>query len=461
METQNTVAKAWQRKSTQVTLKLMLIGFLILFLLIPKYLILNLVDERQGYNNAVINEVSQSWAGKQLITGPSLVIPYTEKIPDESGKLVTQVEKSVVIFPNDFTINGDVETSVKKRSIYQVLLYNSSMRLTGNFSIPEGAMPADSKITYHPEKAYVVIGISALKGIDNKIKLKWNEQDLPVLPGTKDISFQAKQNSNNSSSLLLEPSVSNFSSGIHAPVDLSNDKSDYAFSFDLNLKGSQQLLFVPIGKNNEIHLTSPFPNPKFVGEFLPEHTTNETGFDAKWSIFEYNRNIPDFQIGFSTIDLSNAIFGVDLTFAIDNYTKAYRSVNYMILVIALTFLVVFLSELMYRNRIHIFQYTLVGLALAIFFVLLLSISEFLSFNQGYLIAAAMTILLLYWYSFSMFSNRKSSNFMLAFLVIEFLYIFVIVQLEKMSLLVGAIGLFISIAGTMYATRKIKWYEDQV
>ena len=133
----------------------------------------------------------------------------------------------------------------------------------------------------------------------------------------------------------------------------------------------------------------------------------------------------------------------------------------MILFIVLTFLVVFLTEVVYRLRIHIFQYILIGLALVLFFTLLLSVSEFTGFNTAYILSALSTITLLYFYSLSVFQNKKSSLILLVLLMSLFVYIFLIIQLETMALLAGTLGLFVILAATMYATRSIKWYEEKV
>ncbi|MBK9568296.1 MAG: inner membrane CreD family protein [Saprospiraceae bacterium] len=175
-----------------------------------------------------------------------------------------------------------------------------------------------------------------------------------------------------------------------------------------------------------------------------------------WNIIKVSRHIKRPTM---LIDIGTNVFGVKIVDAVDNYSKSYRAGKYMILFVILTFLVVFLTEIVERIHIHIFQYTLIGLALAIFFTLLLSISEFWGFDLAYSGAAVATIGLIFLYSLGMFKNKRSSALLLGLMVALFAYIYIIIQLEKTALLAGSIGLFVIIALTMYVTRKIKWFEE--
>ena len=161
----------------------------------------------------------------------------------------------------------------------------------------------------------------------------------------------------------------------------------------------------------------------------------------------------------TNISLGDNLFGVEIRVLVDNYAKTHRAGKYMILFVILTFMVVFLTEIVHRIHIHIFQYTLIGLALAIFFTLLLSISEFWGFDLAYFGAAAATIGLIFLYSLGMFKNKKSSGLLFGLMVALFAYIYIIIQLKKTALLAGSIGLFVIVALTMYVTRKIKWFEE--
>ena len=455
----------FKKQGTQITLKLILIGILILFLLIPKFLILDLVEERQRINETVTNEVSSSWANDQIITGPALVIPYQYVSKDEKGNEVLSNKYRLIIYPEDFQVDGNVETESKHRSIYTVLLYTSTLKATGSFKMPlleELSIP-NANMLY--DEASIIMGVGDLKGINNKVDVVWNGNPIAVKPGLQGLSFVSAQigessRSDNSSDYNTNSLLRNIQTGLFARVDIDTSGKAMDFSFNLDIKGSGSLWFSALGKNTTVHLASTFPDPSFVGEYLPSHTTTDNGFVADWNVLEYNKTLPPYQVGVDKVDMGVSVFGIRIKEPVDNYTKTYRAGKYMILFIALTFLVVFLTELINNLRIHIFQYLLIGLSLAIFFTLLLSISEFLGFDLAYIIAAIGTISVIYLYSLGMFSNRRSSHILLTLLMTLFGYIYLIIQLETSALLVGSIGLFMIIACTMYATRKIKWYEEE-
>ncbi|MBC7884393.1 MAG: cell envelope integrity protein CreD [Saprospiraceae bacterium] len=461
METQN--KSFFQNPSTQITLKLALIVILVLFLLIPKVLIMELVEERRQLSQSVIDEVSSGWSNDQIITGPVLVIPYHEMVPQaDLTKPNITVKKNLLIYPEILDTEGTIDTESKYRSLYKVLLYRSSMDIKGSFVIPDHNLINISQQDLLYQEAYIAVGITDPKGIENNIDFKWSDQPFSLSPGMVDVHFKLEENNTPDRRLNYELPDGNynrgFKTGLHTKIPVTAERNNYTFSYNLDIKGSKSLMFAPIAKATSVHLSSSFADPVFSGGFLPEHKTDSKGFDARWNILEYNKTLPPFQKEVSEIDLGKNVFGVKIQQMIDNYTTTYRAVKYMILFVALTFLVVFLTEIVQRLRIHIFQYTLIGLALAIFFTLLLSISEFWGFDRAYISAATATIGLIYLYSLGMFRSSKSSLTLLGLLVGLFGYIYLIIQLEKMALLAGSLGLFVIIAATMYVTRKIKWFE---
>lgn len=454
----------FQNPGTQITLKLALIFFLVIFLLIPKFMILDLIEERQKLSESVINEVSTGWGAEQIHTGPALVIPYYHFVPiEDKTKPTIRAKTNLVIMPETLNIDGTVTTESKYRSLYKVLLYKSGMKINGSFRVPDAQITNIKPEDLLPDEAYIVMGIKDPKGINNKIDMQWDNQELTLHPGMENISFninpQVSISPNTELGHYNGQHLEGFKTGLHTktPVDLNT--KEYVFSYQLDIKGSKGLMFAPLGKSTEVHLKSTFTDPVFAGGFLPEHKTNTGGFDANWKILEYNKSLPSFQKDNDVIDLGDNVFGVKIRHLIDNYAKSYRAGKYMILFIILTFLVVFLTEIVEKIRIHIFQYTLIGFALAIFFTLLLSISEFYGFDAAYFGAAIATIGLIFLYSLGMFRSRNSSVLLMVLLVTLFGYIYLIIQLEKTALLVGSVGLFVIIAATMYVTRRIKWFEE--
>lgn len=420
-------------------LKALITGGLILVMLIPIAFVVNLIEERQQRQEDVKKEVSSKWAGSQSITFPYLYIPYHVIV---SNKKDTSFEtRSFLVLPDNLAVTGAVEAEQRKRSIYKVLLYNSTLNAKGNFKIqiPEGVDAASIDWA----NAKLCTGISDFKGILQKITARVNNiaYDLSAGLPTNDID----------------------TNGLSTPVPLSADAigKEITFEMPLKIKGSDQLHFVPLAGNSQFSLSSNWNSPSFDGNTLPaERNLDNKGFEASWNFnkanLPFNTVLKDFN--FKKDDYA---FGVSLLQPADQYSKTMRCVKYAILFIGLSFSLFFIVEIMQKKPFHPVQYVLVGLALVIFYTLLLSISEFLQFDTAYLIAAAATVLLITFYAKSHFKSWKTASVFTG--VIGFIYgfIFVLIRLEDTALLVGSIGLFIILALAMYASRKINWYGNSV
>jgi inner membrane protein len=247
-------------------------------------------------------------------------------------------------------------------------------------------------------------------------------------------------------------------SGISSAVQIYDEgKGKYNFHFESNLKGSESLNIVPVGKTTKVMLNSNWGNPSFIGAFLPDkRVVNEKGFSASWKVLHLNRDFPQQWTGNAPETMTQSSFGVNLITPNDNYQQSSRSVKYAILIIALVFMAFFFIEILNNKRVHPFNYILIGLALCIFYTLLLSISEFLIFNISYLIASFLTICLVFLYSKSIFQNTQLSGLVALVMLTLYGFIFVIIQLEDTALLIGSIGLFAILSITMYISRRINW-----
>jgi len=232
----------------------------------------------------------------------------------------------------------------------------------------------------------------------------------------------------------------------------------YNFTLSLDLKGSQLLYFTPVGKVTDIALTSEWSNPSFNGAFLPDsREVNEKGFVAKWNVLHLNRNFPQSWTN-NRHTIYNSSFGIDLLLPVDNYQKSYRSVRYAILFIGLTFLIFFFIEVLHKVFIHPIQYILVGVALIVFYTLLLSISEHLHYNFAFIISAIATLLLIAGYVRAILRSGSFTMLISGILTVLYTFIFVIIQLQDYALLIGSVGLFIIVGLVMYFSRKIDWYS---
>ncbi|MBT8218258.1 MAG: cell envelope integrity protein CreD, partial [Bacteroidia bacterium] len=232
------------------------------------------------------------------------------------------------------------------------------------------------------------------------------------------------------------------------------------FEYSIQLKGSNDLQFTPLGKTTAIQLQSSWPDPSFTGNFLPdERTVTEQGFEASWKVLHLNRNFPQRWLDNAYTDLlGSTAFGVQLYLPADDYQSVMRASKYGLMTIVLTFLVFFLVEIMGKIRIHPIQYILVGLAVSLFYILLISISEHSSFNFAYGIATAGIIGMIYLYSLVVFKNMKHSTILLGVLLGIYAFVFVTLQLVDYALLIGSIGLTLILAVTMYLTRNIDWFN---
>lgn len=424
-------------EANRLLIKGLIIGVLILVMMIPSALIFNLVQERAERQQQVIHEVSSKWAEPQTIVGPVLMLPYTEFSTDSKGQ--TTSSRSMAYFlPDKLDIQGGLTPEKRHRSIYDVTLYRSEITLNGNFDKLNLAA-----LNIRPEnvlwnEARLTMGLSDARGLEDEVPLTWNGSNQKLEAGV--------------------PENDVLTAGLQAAVACSAEGSG-TFSIKLKIKGSEYFYFTPLGKSTSVKLKSNWQNPAFDGKYLPNSTVDvsDKGFSATWKIQQASRPYPQ-QWTNANQKLSESAFGVRLVQPTDNYAKTERSVKYALLFIGLTFAVFFFIELLQKKQIHPLQYFLVGVALTVFYTLLLSFSEYIGFNKAYAIAAVATITLIGLYVWSMFKHGKIAiGFTLA-LGSLYAYIFFLIQLQDYALLFGSVGLFVVVALAMYSSRKVDWYH---
>ncbi|MDO8367895.1 MAG: cell envelope integrity protein CreD [Saprospiraceae bacterium] len=429
-----------QRNGT--TLKGIIIFFLMLVLLIPTSMVESLIYERQGRHNEAINEVSSKWGQSQTLSGPILVLPYEQTQRSTDGKEVFKETKFACFLPDELRVNGQINPEKRHRGIFDVVLYSSRLKLEGSFNAPEveKLVPAGATVLW--DKASLVLGIPDLRGLEDQVTLQWDGQASMFDPGI--------------------PVSGLLQSGIHVPIALkaaalNKAAGSHSFKIELALKGSGALFFTPVGKVTDVKIASPWADPSFTGAFLPdEKTVSPAGFEASWKVLNLNRNYPQQWTSEAQMNFSESTFGVDFLIPVDNYQKSTRSVKYAILFICLTFLTIFFIEMGQSRRVHPFQYALIGLALVIFYTLLVSISEHLSFNAAYFIAAVMTIGMTGLYARSLFQSNRMALFVCGTMTVLYGFLFVVLQQQDYALLIGSLGLFAILAVVMYVSRRINW-----
>ncbi len=443
---------AWLR--TSVLLKLIVIGILVLLLLIPANMLSSLIYEREATRNTATAEVSSKWGNQQCVGGPVLTLPYQENYQDAKGNKLQRTAFAHFL-PEDLQIDGNIQPEKRYRGIYVVILYNSRLTMSGRFKKPDveslGLQPSDIQWN----KAFLSLGITDLKGIKDTIQWQVNGQSLLVNPGI--------------------PSNDILASGVSAPLQINQDS--YEFKCELNLNGSTQLSFLPFGKKTTVSIRSPWESPSFVGNFLPDtRSITKDGFKATWQVLQYNRNFPQQGLGAfigseeASVFAENTVtsvaqntktdasFGVKLLLPVDEYQKTIRSTKYNVMFILITFIAFFFVEILNKKRIHPIQYLLVGFAVCLFYLLLLSISEHLSFNWAYLIGCVVILSLVTFYVKHVFQNTKLTLLFSGILALLYGFFYSLLQLEDYSLLLGSAGLVLILGAVMYLTRHINWYK---
>lgn len=459
------------KNSVLMVIKLLAIGFIMLILLIPQNMISSLVRERAVRRDSVVAEVSYKWGNPQTLTGLILAIPYKKysTIKKDGKEEKTEEINYAYFLPTNLNIRGSVEPETLKRGIYEVVVYKSLLDFKGEFKRPDFSKwdIKDEDVLW--DKAIVSIGIPDTRGINENIKIAWNGKEFFTAPGTKMglvLDPMARVNysfAEDEFGIMPSATAQNAGadiSGVSAEIPLEKEKEIYEYSFKINLNGSGSLNFSPLGSQTNVELASLWQNPSFDGAFLPdERNVAKDGFNAKWKILELNRNFPQSWLGKLSANISEFDFGVKLLIPVDEYQKTNRSIKYAILLIALTFLIFFFVEIINKIKIHPIQYILVGLAILLFFTLLLAITEYVNFNIAYLISSLATVLMIFLYSRTVLKKTRLAILATGILAAIYIFIFTIIQLQDYSLLVGSIGLFIILAVVMFVSRKIDWYGN--
>jgi inner membrane protein len=442
-------------KRYRTIIKLIGVGILILLLLIPLGLISGVLSDRLGRRNEAVADITSSWGKQQCVIGPVLGIPYQYKfkavkeVAGADGKMEKcEVEETAIaiayFLPELLNVSGDAQTQMLHRGIYEAAVFRAEVKLSGKFTAPDfGALKIDIKDVQWKD-AFVTIAINDLRGTREGLVLDWGATKRPLLPGS-----QVPGYTTGATAMLGDGKP------INAPVE---------FSIPIDFNGSEGIYFAPFGVQNEAVLKSNWPDPAFRGAFLPaDRSVRADGFDAKWKVSYYGRDYPQSWTSrtgnerFTTQAVSQSMFGAQFLSILDAYRFVERSIKYGILFLVLVFTTFFLFEVTARQKIHPFQYLMVGAALCLFYLLLLSISEFIGFGLAYLIAAAASTILITWYCRFFLGGGVRTLMIGAGLAGVYTFLYITLRQQDYALLMGAIALFIVLAIVMYVTRKVDWY----
>jgi inner membrane protein len=428
------------------------IGFLILLLLIPINMINGVINERKQLRENVVAEIAKSSSYSQKLVGPVLVVSYTKKVmewrmDDETKKRYQEAvfkAGSLYFLPEAFVVDGKIKTERRARGIYEARLYHADNNISGHFDIPANYGITEDLTDYVFDAPYISMGIKDIRGIENALKIKVNDDLLDMEPGSK---------------------LGMLGEGVHAVLKSPDvqQKSKLYFALNLILQGTEDLSIVPIGRESNVTLSSDWPHPSFMGDYLPvSHDINDTGFIAKWRTSYFSSNLAE---SFDNcVEQKNCLafesryFGVNLIDPVDQYVKSDRAIKYALLFIALTFAGFFLFEILKRLAVHPVQYGLVGLALAFFYLLLVSLSEHITFGLAYLLSSAACILLIGFYvSYVLKSFLRGTLFSISLAGLYGL-LYGLLSAEDYALLMGSLLLFGLLGVFMILTRNLDWYS---
>ena len=429
------------RGGFKITKRVIVLGILVALVLIPLYMVHDLVTERYDRSLSVASEVSGQWGAEQLIAGPVVTVPYlvhVQATTDGTKRELTE-RRYAQFLPDSLSITATAKTEKRYKSIYELLVYAADIHLAGRLPEPSfaGIHVPEGDVLW--DEATVAIGIADMGGI-RRLTLKLDDKDLAPVPG------------------MLRGNL--FGAGAHAKLDSVNPMSAHDFAIDIALNGSGQLAFLPMGNETTVALNADWPHPGFSGSFLPvERQIDARRFSARWSVSALARSYPQVwtsdDLDFSSVN--DGRLGVELTLPGDAYQQIDRLVKYGALVIGLTFTTIFVVGLLKSGRTHFVQYLLVGAALCLFYLLALSLAEQVRFLYAYAAASAVDIGMI-----ALYLGRTVTRFtgFLAGAVLSVIYgyMYLLLQMEDYVLLSGTVGLFIALGFVMYATRNVDWFS---
>ena len=421
----------------KIETKLIIIIGLIVLLLIPIFMIQNLIDERSELQQQVQADIAKSSSDEQQVIGPFIHAQYLETVTVD-GKTSEQL-MNMTLLPESLNVSSNLATFEKYRGIYKALLYRSQNQFEGRFKTSALAVLADKKI----KRLNLILAISDIRGIGQGSHINVNERSYELLPGTQ---------------------LDQLPQGIRVELDYETIRKSEVLPYQigLNLQGMRQLSFAPVGKNSSLTMQADWPHPSFVGDYLPiESSISAQDFSASWQTNYFATNLKElfnqclFRNECTLFKQRN--MGVNLVDSVNHYLKNYRASNYAILVIVLIFASFFLLEVLRDEPIHPVQYGFVGLALAVFYLLLISLSEHLGFNIAYLLSALASAILLSVYVAGMLKNSKHGGLFLCGVLFIYSLLYGLLSAEDYALLMGSVLVFVVLSLIMMLTRRVNWY----
>jgi inner membrane protein len=432
--------------NSQVT-KVVMILLLTLVLQVPIWMIDGTIGERQRRNNEAEMEIAAKWGREQTVIGPILTIPYERDIKqmvqrdgiNEEKVVSVQVEQAHFL-AEELHIQAKTDHSVRHRGIFEVPVFRLDLAINGHFAMPDFTEFDNKPDRILWDRATLTMLIADPRTITNQAMLTWNGEKIDFKPGPGN----TEQAGN----------------GIHLSLkDRLSEGDTFTFASRLSLQGSRSLAFAPVAGTTTAAVEANWPDPSFQGNWLPaEQSISDNGFTAGWQIASLGRNFPQrwTRQGEVFQQINGSQFGVDFITPVDTYRMVERSVKYQFLFLALTFVTLWLFEVLGGVRLHPLHYLLVGAGMCLFYLLLLSLAEHLAFLTAYLVAALAIVLLLAGYCAAILGSSRRAAVVGGFVVLLYGYLYTLLVNQDYALLAGSIGLFLLLATVMFLTRKIDW-----
>ncbi|WP_428898115.1 inner membrane protein [Parelusimicrobium proximum] len=443
-----------------IFVKAAIVGFLALLLLIPIAAIKGTIEGREKYAGRQLADEIKAWGGRNTIAAPVINVPYTVKIKDNSrstkdNEVFFTETKYTKFTPQNLKVTAEMKPQIIKKGIFKTVAFVTSINMKGNFA----PVNMSEYKTADFKGALLSIEMPSLKGINVAPVVTWEGKKHEFSPsGIKSFEIYANRNYNTKSRYYDDYSYSNNLKVLTADIDFNNTSS--AFEIAMELKGAGPLGFAPLAKNNTFEVSSSWPKPLFTGGFLPEkRDISKDGFNAVWNITSLSSGIAE---NIKEYNITDSLLFTELEYKDDIYAAAQEAATYGLLLILVAVLAIFVFEAVSGVRIHIVQYLLTGLAISIFYLLVVAMAEFSTFACAYLASGLIVIALISVYARASFAkeSKKAVGFIAGTLVVLYGYTYILMQLKDYAFIFGALGLFVLLAGIMYVTRNIKWYGEK-
>ncbi|MBJ8401144.1 MULTISPECIES: cell envelope integrity protein CreD [Citrobacter] len=419
--------------------KIVTLGGAMLLLLIPLTMIRQIIVERSDYRSEVEDAIRQSTSGPQKVVGPLIAVPVTELYTELEGDKQIQRKRSYIHFwlPESLVVEGNQNVEARKIGIYEGQVWHNDLSVKAEFNAERLSDLNHPNVSVG--KPFIVVGVGDARGIGVVKASQINGTSLAVEPGT---------------------GLDGRAQGIHIPLpDAGWAEKNLSVVLSLNLSGTGDFSVVPVGRNSEMTVTSNWPHPNFLGDFLPaKREISESGFKAQWQSSWFANNLGerfgDEKIGWQGMPA----FSVAVATPADQYQLTDRATKYAILLITLIFMSFFVLESMTSLRLHPMQYLLVGLSLVMFYLLLLALSEHVGFTAAWITASLVGALMNGVYLQAILQGWRNSLFFTAALLGLDGVMWVLLRSQDSALLLGTGVLLLALCGVMFLTRHLDWHR---